>query len=46
MHWSIYSIIVGAVIFTYIQLFVKNMQTYKASNYNMTWGQFIDKTID
>jgi hypothetical protein len=45
MHWSIYSTVIGFIMFMYISLFVKNMQSYKDSEYNMSWGQFIDKTI-
>jgi hypothetical protein len=42
MKWYVYSIVIGAVMFSYIKLFVRNMKIYKDSNYTMSWGQFID----
>jgi hypothetical protein len=46
MHWSLYSAIIGSLMFAYIQLFVQNMQTLKEANYSLTWGQFVDKTLE
>jgi hypothetical protein len=30
--------------FAYIRLFNRNMETYKNSEYTLTWGEFIDGT--
>ena len=35
---------VAVIMFAYIRLFVRNMETYKKSEYTMTWGQFIDES--
>ncbi len=45
MKWYIYSAVVGTVMFAYIQLFVRNMQIYKNSDYTMSWGQFVDNSL-
>lgn len=44
MMWYIYSAIIAVIMFAYIRLFVRNMETYKKSEYTMTWGQFIDES--
>jgi hypothetical protein len=44
MNW-LYSGVIAVVMFAYIQLFVRNMQIYKDSEYTMTWGQFVDHSI-
>jgi hypothetical protein len=45
MHWSIYSVVVGTIMFVYMNSFLKNMNLYKKTDYTMTWGQFVDATI-
>jgi hypothetical protein len=45
MNWYIYSTVIGIVMFAYIQLFVRNMNTYKKSDFTMSWGQFIDNSL-
>jgi hypothetical protein len=45
MKWYAYSAVIGAIMFAYIQLFVRNMKTYKDSKYTMSWGQFVDKSL-
>ena len=44
MNWAL-SAVIATTMFAYIQLFIKNMQAYKDSDYTMTWGEFVDKTI-
>jgi len=44
-HWFAISAVVGSVVFAYIQLFNRNMQAYKASEYTLSWGQLIDGTF-
>jgi hypothetical protein len=44
MLWYLYSIVIGSTMFAYIQLFNRNMQAYKKSDYTMSWGNFIDET--
>jgi hypothetical protein len=44
MENLIYSAVIGTVLYTYIQLFNRNMNLYKESDYTLTWGQFIDGT--
>jgi len=46
MHWSVYSAVVGTVLFAYIRLFVQNMSMYTKSEYTLTWGQFVDRTLE
>lgn len=46
MHWPIYSVVVGTVLFAYIRLFVQNMSMYTKSDYTLTWGQFVDRTLE
>jgi hypothetical protein len=40
-----YSALIGTIMFAYVQLFVRNMRVYKESDYTMSWGQFIDHSI-
>jgi hypothetical protein len=40
----IYSIVIGTVLYAYVNMFNKSMDVYKKSDYTMTWGQFIDQT--
>ena len=44
MNWSV-SLVIASIMFVYIQLFIKNMQAYKDSDYTMTWGQFVDSSL-
>lgn len=41
----VYSLVVGSVMFAYIRLFNRNMETYKKSEYTLTWGEFIDGSL-
>lgn len=43
--WYVYSAVIATVMFAYVQLFVRNMQAYKESEYTMSWGQFVDHSI-
>lgn len=45
MHWYIYSAIIGTVMFAYVKLFVRNMKIYKDSDYTMSWGEFVDDSL-
>jgi hypothetical protein len=45
MEWYIYSGLIASVMFAYIQMFVRNMQAYKNSDYTMTWGEFVDHSM-
>ena len=45
MQWYLYSAIIGTVMFAYVKLFVRNMHTYKNSGYTMSWGEFLDDTL-
>ena len=45
MKWYTYSAVIGAVMYAYVQLFVRNMRTYKDSDFTMTWGQFVDASL-
>lgn len=45
MKWYVYSAVIGTVMYAYVQLFVRNMRAYKDSDFTMTWGNFVDSSL-
>lgn len=44
MDWTI-PVIVGGVLYLYIVVFNTTMQKYKASDYSLSWSQFVQETF-
>jgi hypothetical protein len=44
MQWAIPAII-GSILYLYIVVFNRTMETYKQSNYTLSWSQFVQETF-
>jgi hypothetical protein len=39
------ALVIGAIFFAYVRLFVSTMNIYKESDYTLSWDEFFDKSF-